>query len=211
MKIKNPFFIVFEGIDGSGKTTQIKNLYEKLKQNNIPVYLTTEPTNGYIGSVIRDIFSGKKKADEHTIVALFLADRLEHILNSEDGLLRYLKSNISILCDRYYFSSYAYHSIHVNQNWIIECNNKCKEFLKPDLTIFFDITVEESLARIQKRSKNNDFYEIEDTLKKVQENYFKFFKLRQNEENIIFINANQNKKKVFLDLWKEFKKRISFF
>lgn len=208
MQFKKPFFITFEGIDGSGKTTQINKLYKKLIDQNIKIHITSEPTNNFIGKIIQDIIINKKEVNQHTISALFLADRLEHILNPKYGMLYYLKSNISIICDRYYFSSYAYNSINVNQKWIIDCNQKCKELLKPDLIIFFDISLQESLVRIEKRKKNNEYDRNINNLIRVQKNYLKILDSFKNEENILFINANQNKEAVFLDLWKGIKKRL---
>lgn len=201
MNNKNPFFIVFEGIDGSGKTTQIKKLYQKLIENKILVHLTSEPTNGFIGKVIRDIFLSNKKIDEHTFSALFLADRLDHILNPEYGILNSLNLNISVLCDRYYFSSYAYQSLYVDRDWLIKCNEKCKKLLEPHLTIFFDVSIEESIKRIKKRNQNIDYYETYDNLKKIRNNYFIFFKTLRNKKRIIFINANLSKEQVFVNLW----------
>ena len=208
MYYKKPFFITFEGIDGSGKTTQIKKIYKKLIKKKTHIHLTSEPTNGYIGKIIQEILLGIKKVDEHTLTTLFLSDRLEHILNPNYGILKYLKSNISILCDRYYFSSYAYHSSYVNQNWIIDCNKKCKEFLKPDLIFFLNISIEECLIRIKKRNKKYQFYEKKNFLTQIKENYLKAFNSFKEEENIFFINANQTEDKVFLDLWKIIKKKF---
>lgn len=198
---KKTFFIAFEGIDGSGKSTQIKKLYNKLIRKKISVHLTYEPTDGYIGKIIREIFLNQKQADEHTITALFLADRLEHILNPNNGILKYLNSKISVLCDRYYFSSYAYHSIHVEKDWVLNCNSKCKKFLQPDLTVFFDISVEESIKRIKKRNCNQEIYETEENLKKVRNNYLNFLKKFKYQEQIFYINASLNEEEVFLNLW----------
>lgn len=198
---KKNFFIAFEGIDGSGKSTQIKKLYQKLTENKLNVHLTCEPTKEYIGKIIQEIFFKKKQANEHTIAALFLADRIEHILNPNNGILKYLQSNTSVLCDRYYFSSYAYHSVHVERNWILECNKKCREFLQPDLTVFFDVSIEESFKRIQKRNTHLEIYETKENLKEVRESYLASFELFKNEENILFIDANSSEENIFLNLW----------
>lgn len=201
MHNKKPFFIVFEGIDGSGKTTQIIKLYQKLIKKRLMVHLTAEPTNNFIGKIIKKIFLGKKKVDQHTFTALFLADRLEHILNPKYGILNLLKLNISVLCDRYYFSSYAYHSLYVESNWVIKCNEKCQQLLEPSLIVFFDVSIEESIKRINNRKKNIDYYETYDNLNKIRENYFFFLKKLKNKNKILFIDANLNKEEVFMNLW----------
>ena len=73
-------FIAFEGIDGSGKSTQIEYLTEKLKKENIYYYTTMEPTDSPIGSLIHQIMTGRVKTDNKVIAALFVADRLDHLL-----------------------------------------------------------------------------------------------------------------------------------
>ena len=104
-------FIVFEGIDGSGKTTQIQLLKNRLQQEGIECYSTREPTDSPIGSLIHQIMTGRVRSDNKVIAALFVADRLDHLLNPTDGILEKIGSGISVISDRYYFSSYAYHSI----------------------------------------------------------------------------------------------------
>lgn len=201
MNNQRPFFIVFEGIDGSGKTTQIKKLYKQLIKKKFLVHVTAEPSNNFIGKLIQDIFLQRSRIDEHTLTALFLADRLDHILNPEYGILNLLKLNISVLCDRYYFSSYAYNSLYVDKNWIIKCNEKCKNFLEPNLIIFFDVSIEESIKRIKNRNQNINYYETYDNLKKIRDNYLFSFETLENKNKIIFINANLNKEQVFINLW----------
>ncbi len=86
--IKKGIFIAFEGIDGSGKSTQIQLLKQRLESLGYPIYCTFEPTDNPIGTLIRTIIKGEEKADNKTIAALFAADRLHHILNEKDGLLK---------------------------------------------------------------------------------------------------------------------------
>src|SRR5258708_6607704 len=123
--MKRNYFIAFEGIDGSGKSTLIKLLAEKLQQEGHKVYSTFEPTDSFIGKIIRDIFKHKIEADHKTIAALYLADRLEHLLNKKDGLLKKMEDGYTIVTDRYYFSSYAYHGTHMPIDWVIDANSLC--------------------------------------------------------------------------------------
>ena len=79
-------FIVFEGTDGSGKSTQMKMLGKYLKTKGIPVYGTHEPTESPFGALLRSCLTGRVEADERAIAALFAADRIDHITNSVNGL-----------------------------------------------------------------------------------------------------------------------------
>src|SRR5258705_6074651 len=101
-KNEEKFFIAFEGIDGSGKSTQAKLLSEKLLKTGYKIYSTFEPTDGPIGSMIRKIFKREIEADHKTIAALYLADRLEHLLNKTNGILKQMEEGYNIVCDRYY-------------------------------------------------------------------------------------------------------------
>jgi len=86
--MKTNLFIAFEGIDGCGKSTQVKLLTESLKNAGHRVYSTYEPTDSPIGSVIRNIFKHRIEADHRTIAGLFVADRLDHLLNKTNGILK---------------------------------------------------------------------------------------------------------------------------
>lgn len=98
-------FIVFEGIDGSGKSTQARLLHEKLTINGVANFLTAEPTNRPIGKLIRDIFAHRLYGNDATIAALFVADRLEHLTHPEgrnspsfeQGSIGYLRSILFII------------------------------------------------------------------------------------------------------------------
>ncbi len=184
-------FIVFEGIDGSGKSTQIKLLSKAFEKRNIKYQSTLEPTYGMVGGVLHDILSGKVKADPKVTASLFVADRLDHILNEKDGLLKTINSGKTVICDRYYFSSYAYQSVEVPRDWVISANRLAFEVLKPDVTIFIDIPAEVAMERISQNRDNIELYENLERLAAVREGYFSAFELLKNEENIFVVNGNQ--------------------
>ncbi len=184
-------FIVFEGIDGSGKSTQIKLLAESLKERGIACHETLEPTYGLIGSVLHDILSGKIKRDPKVTAALFVADRLDHILNEEDGILKSVESGETVLCDRYYFSSYAYQSVDVPRDWVMAANQMAKDVLKPDATIFIDISADTAMERITKNRETTEIYETKERLGSVRNGYFSAFQLMQNEEQIFVVDGNR--------------------
>ncbi|MEM1326323.1 MAG: dTMP kinase [Bacteroidota bacterium] len=182
-------FIVFEGIDGSGKTTQIERLVGNLEAQNATVHPTKEPTDGAIGKMIRSVLNRELKMSEKTMAALFLADRLDHIQREGDGMLGLIESGTTVICDRYYLSSYAYHSEFVPLDWVMAANAECAKLLRPDLIIFLDITPEKSLERIRKSRAFLDLYETEERLKKVRDNYFLAMKRIEKEENILVLDA----------------------
>jgi dTMP kinase len=206
--MNNNLFLVIEGIDGSGKSTQINFLKEQLEQKGHKVYTTFEPTDGPIGKMIRSVFSHKMPADQHTIAGLFLADRLEHLLNKENGILKMLEEGFTVISDRYYFSSYAYHGVHVDMDWVIECNKKCAEILKPDLNIYIDILPEVSMNRLQKGRESLEMYETLDNLTKVRNQYLAAFQQEENNEKIVKIDGNRFPDEVGIDIWNQVKKLL---
>lgn len=195
-------FIVFEGIDGSGKSTQVRLLTERLKEANLKVYQTFEPTNSPIGSLIRNMLYGRIEGDEKTLAALYLADRLDHIQNSTNGMLKYIEGGTNVVSDRYYFSSYAYHVPHVSLDWVVNANSICAELLKPDLIVFIDISTETSLERLTKGRSELDKYENYERISTVRKNYFEAMKLFEGKENIVVIDGNRNMDDVAEDIWK---------
>jgi dTMP kinase len=175
-------FIVFEGIDGSGKSTQLRLLGARLRENNLKVYETAEPTDNPIGSMVRRILRGELTCAEPAIAALFAADRIDHLLNRSNGLIEMIRAGTHVICDRYYLSSYAYHSVHAPMDWVIATNSLSAEMLKPDLNIFIDVPVELCLQRMNAVRDNLELYEAEANLKAVREKYFEAFeRLRQRE------------------------------
>lgn len=184
--------IVFEGIDGSGKSTQIPMLAQYLEGLGHTVYITAEPTKNTIGQIIRDIFLGKLEGDQHVIAALFAADRLDHILHSVYGMKRWVENGHIVLCDRYYLSSMAYHSVHVSLDWVQALNIKAIEALKPDAHIYIDISPEESIRRITARSLTTEMYETYDNLKSVYNAYSRIIQMYEPTENIISIDGDRD-------------------
>ncbi len=201
--MKKNLFIAFEGIDGSGKSTQVKLLAEKMQQEGFKVFTTCEPTDGVIGSVIRSIMKGKEEADHRTIAALFVADRLDHLLNKTNGILKKLEEGYSVITDRYYFSSYAYQSAHVPMDWVISANSICADILKPDLNIFIDVSPDASMSRISNGRASRELYETADNLKQVRGKYEEAFQLQDSKENIFITNGDRPVGSVAADIWTE--------
>jgi dTMP kinase len=206
--MKKNFFIAFEGLDGSGKSTQVKLLANKLKENGFNVYATAEPTQSRIGAIIKDIFRHKLEADHRTIAALYVADRLDHLTNKTDGVLKKLEEGYTVITDRYYFSSYAYHGVHMNMDWVIEANSLSAELLRPDLTIYIDISPDKSMHRLNKGRSATELYETIDNLKKVREKYFEAFDKLKDKEKIFITNGDRSEEQISNDIWQEILKKF---
>ena len=201
--MKKNLFIAFEGIDGSGKSTQVKLLREKLKKEGHKVYCTFEPTDSPIGSVIRNIFTHRIEADHRTIAGLFVADRLDHLLNRTNGILKKMEEGYTVITDRYYFSSYAYHGTHMSMDWVIEANSLSADLLRPDLNIYIDITPDLSMKRLSNGRSSLDLYETKENLKNVRKKYLEAFDHLKFKENVFITNGNRLTEEIAEDIWNE--------
>ncbi len=199
--MKNNFFIAIEGTDGSGKSTQAKLLAEKLSLGGHKVHLTFEPTKGHVGKLLRSILTGQVKADQTVIAGMFLADRLDHLLNEEDGLVKKMADGYTVITDRYYFSSYAYHGVYVNMDWVISCNKMCAQILRPDINIYVDVPPEVCIQRITAGRENAELYETNEILKKVRDQYHLAFNKLKEIENIVIVDGNKAVNEVANDIW----------
>jgi len=103
-----PKFIVFEGIDGAGKTTQIRLLCKALENKGIPCITTLEPTTLPTGKELRRALSGELKKTPIEMAEMFSADREAHNTHPEEGIERMLSDGYTVISDRYYYSSLAY-------------------------------------------------------------------------------------------------------
>ena len=189
-------FIAFEGIDGSGKSTQLEMLKNYLEAQGRRLHVTREPSDLSIGKTIRRYLTGELKADNRVIAALFVADRLEHILDEGEGLLAKQNAGFDIICDRYYFSSYAYQSVDMPMDWIINANTVAAELLKPDVTIFIDVTPEAAMDRINANREGTELFENVDRLRETRNNYFKAFDKLRESENVIIIDGHSSAEEV---------------
>ncbi len=201
--MKKNLFIAFEGIDGSGKSTQVKLLSENLQKAGHKVHSTFEPTSSPIGKMIRDIFSNKMQADHKTIAGLFVADRLHHLLNKEDGILQKIHDGYTVISDRYYFSSYAYHAAHMPMDWVIAANAMSADLLRPDVNIYIDIKPEISMERLAKGRDTLELYETLENQKKVYEKYFEAFEKLKTQENIFITDGNKLASEIAAHVWKK--------
>lgn len=199
-------FIAFEGIDGSGKSTQVRLLAERLRSENIPFYTTMEPTDSPIGSLIHQIMTGRVKADPKVIAALFVADRLDHLLNDVNGISQKIDEGTTVIMDRYYFSSYAYQSIDAPMDWVIQANEQSSAILRPTVNIFIDINPDTALERIAKSRFQRELFEEKSRLTIVRQKYIEAFDKLQGVEQVAVVDGNGSPKKIAADVWDIVKK-----
>lgn len=154
--------------------------------------MTHEPTDSPVGSLLRSCLTGRIDADEHTIAALFAADRLDHIHNPVNGILKKLNEGVNVLCDRYYLSSFAYNGGFVPLEWVIELNRPAREALKPDLTVFLYLDAEDSMERVMGRGET-ERYETVERQKKIRKNYLDLI-ARFPEENVATVVSEADKR-----------------
>lgn len=177
-------FFVFEGIDGSGTSTQMKLLKEKL--NGKPVHFTAEPTDLATGRFLRSVLKGEITVQPSTIARLFAADRNEHVF-APDGILSYINNGKIVVQDRYIFSNFAYQSAFCGKELIYELN---KDFPLPQTVFYFDIDPSVSINRIQGRAVT-EIYEKIDILTKTREAYREILSEYKDKTNVVYIDATE--------------------
>lgn len=161
---RSGLLIAFEGIDGTGKSTQIRMLAEALERDGYPVVSTREPTSGQYGQQIRELYSNRDTASPEKELDLFIADRREHV---SELIAPSLAAGKIVLTDRYYFSTAAYQGAAGHDPHAILRQNE--EFAPvPDLVILLVLPVAEGVQRIQTlRGETLNDFEQESELTKV--------------------------------------------
>jgi dTMP kinase len=204
MAIKIPFFICFEGVEGSGKSTQAKLLYKFIKKNITKnVILTREPGGTLFSEKIRNLILDKKtKISTLTEFFLLMAARNEHVISKINF---YLKKNFIIICDRFFYSTLAYqHYLEdMDKKFIFNIQKKIYKKIHPDLTFLIDLNNEESKIRISNRSKKTNrfdklssyhFNKIRNGFIKISKTYKNKIVLIKGSKSLIEIQNEINKK-----------------
>lgn len=196
-------FIVFEGIDGAGKTTQTKLLAEKIREAGGSPVLTAEPTELESGKMLRRILGGELKKSDCEIATLFTLDRIAHNKDPENGIEALLKAGHTVICDRYYYSTLAYQGSVTSYPWVRSLNLDCPEIRRPDLCIFLDLTPEQSLQRISKGREKLEIFENLETLTRVRESFFSV--LTDLDDNIAVLDAYRSPEEIAEDIFTLYK------
>ncbi len=186
---KKGIFIVIEGLDGSGKTTQVALLAEKLSQS-YNVMLTAEPSKGKIGTFIREgCLYEKTRLPTEAEALLFAADRIEHM---QKELKPALDEGNLVICDRYVYSSLAYQgSAGLSLDWIKTINARA---LQPDFSVFIDVPPEKVIERLQRKKS---VMETLETQRKVREVYLKYVE----KGELVRVDGDKDKEQVAEELY----------
>lgn len=198
-------FVVFEGIDGAGTSTQLKILKSRPESSRFD--FSAEPTDCETGRFLRQILGGKVELDPKTTAFLFAADRAEHIYG-KNGIINSIKNkNKAVIIDRYLFSSLAYQGVSCGKELPRKLN---EDFPLPQLLFFFDIAPEKSLNRIKGRGFT-EIYENSEYLTKTRNQYLDVIKEYQNLESakdmkIIIIDATQSVEEISKIIWSHISK-----
>ena len=192
-------FVVIEGLDGAGTTTQTHKLVESLRADGHEAIQTCEPTDGPIGAMIRQMLAmrivapageGFAPINRESLALLFAADRLDHM---HSKIVPALENDQFVVSDRYYHSSFAYQgdvdgADHFDIAWVREINQRAR---RPDVTFFLEASTELCLSRIQRRNASRDIYESREKLARLEKRYDQVMSLLIEEgEKIVRIDAS---------------------
>lgn len=196
--MKKGKFIVFDGIDGAGKTTQLDMLARRMTDDGESVYITAEPTGGDIGRLLRSALSGADKRSECEMAVMFVLDRIAHNAEIEEKI----NDGVCVLCDRYYHSTLAYQGKTTDYAWVRSMNIDCPEIRKPDACIYLDLTPEQSLKRISRGRSNVEIYENLEKLTEVRDSFHSVIEdLRQTGEKIFVLNADCSREELAEEIY----------
>lgn len=166
-----PLFIVFEGTDGAGTTTQGHQLAEHLRAEGKTVVRTAEPSEGPIGQLLRQVLRAPpgERMDPQAVALLFAADRVDHVARLIDPALQ---RGEWVVCDRYLGSSLAFQVVDgqgaIDAPWVLQINRTARV---PDLTILLDLPSEVAVQRIEQRGQPRERFEVQATLERVRARY----------------------------------------
>ena len=193
---KKPFFIVFEGVEGCGKSYQSKKLYKKLKKNNIDTILTREPGGTKSSELIRNLIlkdyftnNSKDKFDKYTDTLLYLAARNEHVKNKIKPAL--LKKKI-VICDRFIDSTIAYqvYGKKVDIKFISNIHKKILNGIKPNIVFVLKVSKKISRQRLKKRKTKNRYDNFAQSFYTKAQN--SFINLAKKKKNYFILNSSFN-------------------
>lgn len=188
-------FVVIEGIDGSGKSTQVRMLCERLAAEGRNVIQTKEPTDGPIGTLAKSMLKDRAPFYGLTLQLLFAADRSEHMKGLKSAVA---SRSAVVVSDRYYHSTIAFgEALGINREYLEKIN---AAFPKPDIAFVLDIGVEEALRRISARTKPGAL-ERREIMRKAYRSYRKF-------TGVVFVDAERSRERISDELFKRVKKLV---
>lgn len=164
-------FIVLEGIDGSGTTTQLDKAVSHLLHQGHPAVATREPSAGPVGRLLREALLGRlnledgTRVDGRTMALLFAADRIDHLQREVEPQLA---AGTAVVSDRYVLSSLAYQAEEADRQWVASL---ARGIVQPDLTILLDLPIEVAAQRRAAAGRPFERYDADSYLAKVAANY----------------------------------------
>lgn len=158
-------FIAFEGLDGSGSSTQVSILIDKLRLDGLKSFATKEPTNNIIGGLIRGQLTHDWQAGMECLQLLFAADRAHHL---DREIIPALKKNKIIISDRYFFSTVAFGSIDLDKKWLLGLN---EQFIYPDVIFLIKVPPKVCVKRMRENRLELELFEQEEKLTKIWKTY----------------------------------------
>ncbi len=192
-------FIVLEGLDGAGKSTQVPLILDYFEKTGKKTLAVSEPSGFPIGKLLRKRLTGEWGCGPDALQLLFAADRADHLAKE---ILPALESGIMVVGDRYFLSSLAYGAVDCDMDWLAEVNAR---FLAPDLTIYLDVPPQVCARRIAANGKSIELFEKVDILRKVAHNYQKAIAAAKERMEIAVIDGNRDKEAVFEDILSKLK------
>ena len=202
---KKPFFIVFEGVEGCGKSYQSKRLYNNLKKFKVDAILTREPGGTKSSELIRNLIlrdyftkNNADKFDKYTDTLLYLAARNEHIKNKIKPALTKKKN---VICDRFIDSTLAYqvYGKKVDIKFINNIHKKILDGIKPNIVLVLKVSEKSSRIRLRNRRTKNRYDNFKQSFyTKAQKS---FIKLAKNKKNYFILNSSANDKNLENDIF----------
>lgn len=193
--------LVLEGLDGSGITTQTELLRMWCEKHGIPVYVTKEPSDGPSGGVIKQALRHRLQGlHGESMALLFAADRQDHVTTE---ILPALASGLTVICDRYYLSSFAYQHLEVDDlEWLKAINSKCPT---PELTIYLDVPPKKCLERMTsdawRGSDQLQLYEELEYLNQIHRNFLGVIEdLSESGQRIEIVDGDREVKAISEDI-----------
>ena len=194
-----PLFIVFDGMDGTGKTTQMRLLCQRLNTLGIETVLTAEPSTSPDGRALRRALSGKEPVNNSRLAAMFLLDRIGHNAEIEG----WMAEGKTVISDRYYYASMAYQGQGDQFEWVANMNLNCPHIRRPDGAILLDMNPEDSMARIRvgRTADELEIYETVAQQEKIRARFARVTEYLKDRDLIITVNAAGTVEEVADRVW----------
>lgn len=187
-------FIVFEGIDGCGKTSHIDKLANKLALLGHKVSIMSNiDEDGITGKAIREILKDKDSCISDMRLATLFLSELHYVVKKKNGIEDLLKQGYTVLCSRYHYSTYAYAGSNKEVNSVID--NATYNLVKPDITFYLDVDITTAIRRLNDNREEKDYYENSSKLLIIKGRYSNLLEAK-TIDNVIRINNNSDFEKI---------------